>query len=100
VSTMKLVGKLLLLLTLILGVSLGAAHLWLGSLIKEAAERIGPKITQTSVKLNDVDISFLAGSTQLIDRPAHVGDSIEAHLDPDSRAILIRNIDQEVELGG
>ena len=24
--------------------------------------------------------------------------AIEAHLDPDSRAILIRNIDQEVEL--
>jgi len=33
-----------------------------------------------------------------IDRPAHVGDSIEAYLDPASRAILIRNIDQEVEL--
>ena len=33
-----------------------------------------------------------------IDRPAHIGDSIEAHLDPDTRTILIRNIDQEVEL--
>jgi len=33
-----------------------------------------------------------------IDRPVHVGDSIEAHLDPASRALLIRNIDQEVEL--
>lgn len=33
-----------------------------------------------------------------IDRPAHIGDSIEAHLDSDTRTILIRNIDQEVEL--
>ena len=33
-----------------------------------------------------------------IDRPAHVGDSIEAQMDSGGRAILIRNIDQEVGL--
>jgi hypothetical protein len=31
-----------------------------------------------------------------IDRPAHVGDHIEAHLDPANRAVLIRNIDEDV----
>ena len=30
-----------------------------------------------------------------IDRPAHVGDNIEAHLDNSGRALHIRNIDQE-----
>jgi hypothetical protein len=30
-----------------------------------------------------------------IDRPAHVGDRIEAYLDDSGRALLIRNIDQE-----
>ena len=30
-----------------------------------------------------------------IDRPAHVGDRIEAFLDDNGRAVLIRNIDQD-----
>lgn len=33
-----------------------------------------------------------------IDRPAHVGDWIEAHLDQSGRAMIIRNIDDEITL--
>jgi hypothetical protein len=32
----------------------------------------------------------------LADRPAHVGDHIEVHFDPEQRAIQIRNIDREI----
>jgi hypothetical protein len=32
-----------------------------------------------------------------IDRPAHVGDSVEAFLDDSGRAVLIRNIDHRTD---
>lgn len=41
------------------------AILNLGSLIKVAVEEVGPRLTQSDVKLNSADISFLSGSGQL-----------------------------------
>lgn len=32
-----------------------------------------------------------------VDRPAHVGDQIEVHFDAGHRAILIRNIDRQID---
>jgi hypothetical protein len=62
---MKLFWKLGLVLTLVVVLSLAAAHLWLGSLIKDAVEWLGPKITQTSVTLDGVDVSLVGGQAQL-----------------------------------
>jgi len=39
-------------------------HLWLGTLIKNGVEQVGPKVTRTSVTLKDVDIGLLAGRAQ------------------------------------
>jgi hypothetical protein len=41
------------------------AILNLGSLIKLAVEEVGPKLTQSEVKLDSADISFLSGSGEL-----------------------------------
>src|SRR5574341_1031920 len=65
VPAVKLLWKLCLLLTLVAVVSLAAAHLWLGSLIKDAVEWLGPKITQTSVTLDGVAVSLLGGQAEL-----------------------------------
>jgi len=40
-------------------------HFWLGTLIKTGVEQVGPKVTQTAVKLEKVDIGLLAGRAQL-----------------------------------
>jgi len=62
---MKLLAKALLALLLVLLLLVGVLHLWLGSLIKRGVEQVGPKITQTSVNLRDVDISLFSGQARL-----------------------------------
>lgn len=64
---MNLLAKVLLALVLVLLLLVGGLHLWLGSLIKRGVEQVGPRITQTSVILRDVDISLLSGQATLQD---------------------------------
>lgn len=64
---MNLLMKVLLALVVALLLLVGALHLWLGSLIKRGVEQVGPRITQTSVTLRDVDISLLSGRAKLED---------------------------------
>ncbi|MGH7229692.1 MAG: hypothetical protein ACREIH_10840 [Nitrospiraceae bacterium] len=64
---MKLLAKLLLALLLVLLLLVGVLHLWLGSLIKRGVEQVGPRITQTSVTLREVDIALLSGRAKLED---------------------------------
>ncbi len=64
---MKLLAKVLLALLLVVLLLVGVLHLWLGSLIKRGVEQVGPRITQTSVTLRDVDIALLSGRAKLED---------------------------------
>lgn len=64
---MNLLAKVLLSLVVALLLLVGALHLWLGSMIKRGVEQVGPKITQTSVTLRDVDIALLSGRAKLED---------------------------------
>ncbi|MGE0474192.1 MAG: hypothetical protein AB7P17_11220 [Nitrospirales bacterium] len=47
---------------------------------------------------NQIDIRLPVDENTRIDRPAHVGDWIEAQLDQDGRARIIRNIDGQISL--
>lgn len=51
------------------------------------------------VKVNDrIEVRLPIDENTRIDRPAHVGDWIEAHLDQAGRARIIRNIDDQIAL--
>lgn len=51
------------------------------------------------VQVNDrIDIRLPVDENTRIDRPAHVGDWIEAQLDQSGRARIIRNIDEQIIL--
>jgi hypothetical protein len=51
------------------------------------------------VKVNDrIEVRLPVDENTRIDRPAHVGDWIEAHLDQAGRARIIRNIDDQIVL--
>lgn len=49
-------------------------------------------------RTGQIDIRLPVDENTRIDRPAHVGDWIEAQLDQDGRARIIRNIDGEISL--
>ena len=46
-------------------------------------------------EINGIERRVAHDENTRIDRPAHVGDRIEAFVDNKGRAVLIRNIDQE-----
>ena len=46
--------------------------------------------------LSGEEIRIPLDENTVADRPAHVGDYIEVHFDPDYRALQIRNIDHEI----
>jgi hypothetical protein len=51
------------------------------------------------VHMNDrIDVRLPVDENTRIDRPAHVGDWIEAQIDQDGRARFIRNIDDQITL--
>jgi hypothetical protein len=53
------------------------------------------------VQMNDrIDVRLPVDENTRIDRPAHVGDWIEAQLDESGRARTIRNIDEQIFLEG
>ena len=62
---MKLVLKLFGGLILILVIALVAIWFYMGSIIKEAVERIGPEVTGTNVQLDSAKLSLLDGSGSL-----------------------------------
>ncbi len=66
---MKRVKKILLItgigLLLLLVVSLIAVGLFLGKIVKAGVERVGPKITQTTLAVDTVDLSLLTGSARV-----------------------------------
>ena len=45
-----------------------------------------------------VEVRLPLDENTRIDRPAHVGDWVEAYLDQDGRAVSIRNIDEHISL--
>lgn len=47
-------------------------------------------------RTGQIDIRLPVDENTRIDRPAHVGDWIEAQVDQDGRARIIRNIDEEI----
>jgi hypothetical protein len=51
------------------------------------------------VHMNDrIEVRLPVDENTRIDRPAHVGDWIEAHMDQAGRARIIRNIDDQIAL--
>jgi len=61
----KLIVRLAVLLLVLLLVALVASYFFLGSLIKKGVETVGPKITQTEVKLSGATLSLVSGSGAL-----------------------------------
>jgi hypothetical protein len=62
---MRLLWRAVLVLVLVAVVGLAAIHLWLDTLIEDAVEWIGPQVTQTSVSLDGVRVSFVGSQVQL-----------------------------------
>lgn len=56
----------------------------------------GAAYVVTSLKGNEFRISVDQETS--IDRPAHVGDWLEAYIDDSGRAVQVRNIDEEIEI--
>lgn len=62
---MKKLVKILAVLVILLLIALVAAVVFLDKVVKTGVEQVGPEITKTDVKLNDVKIGLLSGSVKL-----------------------------------
>lgn len=61
----KLVVRLAVVLLVLVLLALVASYFFIGSIIKKGVETVGPKITQTEVKLDGATLSLLSGSGKL-----------------------------------
>jgi uncharacterized protein involved in outer membrane biogenesis len=60
-AAMKILFKIGLIVIVILVIVIAVVRSRLDSMIKSAVENIGPRVTQTAVKLDGVNVSFLSG---------------------------------------
>src|SRR4051812_2459369 len=61
----KLIVRLFLGLVIVLILVVVGAFLFLGTIVKTGVEKVGPRVTKTSVKLDSANISILSGSGTL-----------------------------------
>jgi hypothetical protein len=61
----KLIVRLVVLLLVLVLLALVVSYFFIGSIIKKGVETVGPKITQTEVKLSSATLSLVSGSGTL-----------------------------------